>query len=86
MRNICNAKHDYAGLGFFVHLAPADPAAVRVGLVGDPNIQSILGDAILSQSLTALRRGGLPRLCYHCFVHQTTDSLQMGLELRKLPA
>ena len=45
---------------FFVSAAPADPGAVRVGFVGDPNVEGILGDAILA--------GGQPR-------HALTSSL-----------
>ena len=45
---------------FVVSAAPADPGAVRVGFVGDPNVEGILGDAILA--------GGQPR-------HALTSSL-----------
>jgi len=36
--------------GFFFSAAPADPGAVRVGFVGDPNVEGILRDAVLAET------------------------------------
>ena len=34
----------------FFSAAPADPGAVRVGFVGDPNVEGILRDAVLAET------------------------------------